>query len=246
MQGFDPAESGESSSRVSGRRLVLVALALLGACGAPPRQPAPAAPAPPVAVAAPTGPAYRIDPERSELRILVYRAGALARFGHNHVLVSRALGGEVRVAAPGVVVGGTFDVSLAVASFAVDEPVARHEEGAEFSTEPSAADVEGTRRNLLGPGVLDAAAFPTLRVHGVTGGTATGPSAQATVELRGRSTPLTVPLTVTDAGSTLTVRGGFGVLQSALGLTPFSAALGALAVRDEIEVRFRIVAVRGG
>jgi hypothetical protein len=244
MQGFDPAESAQSSSRVW--RPVLVALVLLGACGAPPRQPAPAVPAQPAAVAAPTGPAYRIDPQRSELRILVYRAGALARFGHNHVLVSRALEGEVRVAAPGGFVGATFDASLAVSSFTVDEPAARREEGAEFATEPNATDVEGTRHNLLGPGVLDGAAFPTLRVHGVTAGTATSPSAEATVELRGRSTPLTVPLAVTADGATLTVRGGFGVLQSALGLTPFSAALGALSVRDEIEVRFRIVAVRGG
>ena len=174
MQGLGPAEPAQSSSRLPLRGLVLVALALVGACHVPPRQPAPAPAAPP-AVAAPGGPAYRIDPARSELRILVYRAGALARFGHNHVLISRALDGEVRLAAPGVFIGGTFDASLAVASFAVDEPAARHDEGAEFATEPSATDVEGTRRNLLGSGVLDATAFPTLRVHGVTGGTAISP-----------------------------------------------------------------------
>ena len=41
----------------------------------------------------------------------------------------------------------------------------------------------------------------------------------------------------------LTIHGGFGVSQAALGLAPFSTGLGALSVRDELEVRFRIVAV---
>ena len=35
------------------------------------------------------GRVYRIDERQSELRILVYRAGPLARLGHNHVMVNR-------------------------------------------------------------------------------------------------------------------------------------------------------------
>ena len=40
-----------------------------------------------------SGKAYRVDENQSELRVLVYRAGAMARLGHNHVLVNRALCG---------------------------------------------------------------------------------------------------------------------------------------------------------
>ena len=38
---------------------------------------------------------YRIDSVDSEVRLLVYRAGPLARLGHNHVMVNRALHGDV-------------------------------------------------------------------------------------------------------------------------------------------------------
>jgi hypothetical protein len=40
------------------------------------------------------------------------------------------------------------------------------------------------------------------------------------------------------------VRGGFTVQQGTLGLEPFSVALGALRVRDDLAVRFRLVAAR--
>jgi hypothetical protein len=214
---------------------------LLAAC-APPRRPPPATP-PAVPLSVPAASVYRLDPRRSELRILVYRAGPLARFGHNHVIVSRDLAGEVRLAAADSYAGAEFDVSLPVADLAVDEPAARLQEGADFATRPTAADIDGTRRRLLGPQVLDAAAFPTLRVRGTTALLPTGLVARGSFEVHGRATELSVPLSVAAEGDTLTVGGQFSVSQAALGISPFSVGLGALAVRDEVEVRFRIVAV---
>lgn len=248
MHSPDPGGATKSSSAALrlGLSAALVALAI--ACTAH-RGPPPSAPAPPVPEAgapAPQGPAYRIDAAHSELRILVYRAGALARFGHNHVLLSHRLAGELHLAAPGVYAGGGFEVSFPVADLLVDETAARREEGAEFATEPSAADIEGTRHNLLGPGVLDAGANPTIRVHGLTAAAAGGLTANATIEVRGHAAAVAVPVTVTAGAGTLTIRGGFGVEQSALGITPFSLALGALSVRDGLELRFTIVARAAG
>src|SRR5450759_147412 len=40
-------------------------------------------------------PRFVVDPEASEVRLLVYRAGPLARFGHNHVISGRVRG-EIR------------------------------------------------------------------------------------------------------------------------------------------------------
>jgi len=51
-----------------------------------------------------------------------------------------------------------------------------------------------------------------------------------------------VPLSYELSGGTLTVTGELRLRQSELGLTPFSALMGALAVEDEMRVRFRIVA----
>jgi hypothetical protein len=244
VHGSDPAGPRESSSRARQCRAALAALALLAACGVPPRQTAPPARAPEPAAA--NGPHYRIDPARSELRILVYRAGPLARLGHNHVLVSRALEGEVVLAAAGALDGARFAVRAPVASVVVDDAAARREEGDEFAIAPSAADIEGTRRNLLGPAVLNAAACPALAVSGTTAGGPDTAVATATIDDCGRGTTLTVPLESRLHEGELTVRGGFSVRQTELGLVPFSLALGALSVRDELEVRFALVAVPAG
>ncbi|MBS0394533.1 MAG: YceI family protein, partial [Proteobacteria bacterium] len=181
---------------------------------------------------------YRIDPDGSELRLLVYRGGPLARLGHNHVIIAHGLDGEAVVGDDPD--GARLALSFPVAALAIDEPAARREEGAEFASLPSAEDVAGTRRNLESPAVLDAARFPTVRLEAVLGRVATGLVAHATVTLRGRDVPVEVPLTLVRRPGELLAEGGLELSQRALGLTPFSVALGALTVRDEVAVRFRI------
>lgn len=232
-------------------RLVRVAVAVAALAGCTPA-PRPSA-GPPVGVeparvpgATASGPRYAVQPTRSEVRVLTFRAGPLARLGHSHVLISRDVTGTVSWADD--VAATSFELTLPVATFAVDEPAARAEEGAEFATVPTPQDVAGTRRNLLGPQVLDADAFPALRVLG-SGASTAAPGefvVHARIELRGRVTPLDVPTHVVRTGDELVATGEFRVAQSALGLTPFSVALGALQVRDELVVRFRLVATRAG
>ena len=69
----------------SWKLLPALALAILSGCPAPPRLPPPAPPVP--AVPAPhLGTPFEIQPQSSLLTILVYRGGALASTGHNHVI----------------------------------------------------------------------------------------------------------------------------------------------------------------
>src|ERR1700730_6173533 len=131
----------------------------LDACGAPtPRQP-PAvgqgvqSPRPPAGAAA-----YSIDSAQSELRLLVYRAGPMARLGHNHVILNRAVGGWVDAAAR--LESASFSLYVPVADFIVDDARARSEEGQEFSAEVPEEAKSGTRRNMLGAALLDAERFP--------------------------------------------------------------------------------------
>lgn len=211
---------------------------LLAGCGPAARPPPPPATTTVPAAPAAAGRHFVLDPARSSLRVLAYRAGALARLGHNHVLIDRALAGDVWLAADG---SGHVVLRVPVAAFSVDEPAARREEGADFETVPSAADIEGTRHNLLGPKVLDAAAFPEIRVTGEF-----DPAAgrvQARVLVRGVETALAVPVTLHSTDGGLEADGALAIRQSELGLEPFSVALGALQVRDELAVRFHLVAV---
>jgi len=109
------------------------------------------------------GKLYRVDESRSELRILVYKGGPLARLGHNHVMVNRALRGEVKLADS----GSGFSLNVPAAGFLVDDAQARREEGADFGSEVSDDAKSGTLRNMLSAAVLDADEFPAITIRSI-------------------------------------------------------------------------------
>jgi hypothetical protein len=222
---------------------------LLIGCGLPkPRQgPAPAPPAAPALPIAPAaqGTRYRIDAAQSELRVLVYRAGVMASLGHNHVIVNRAVSGWVTVAGPPS--GAAFALTVPDGGFVVDDPAARGAEGADFS-EPVTDDAKsGTAHNMLGPGVLDAAAHPAVTVRSLTvAETHGGFEATVAIEAAGHESRLVVPFSLARSSGRLSATGALTVRQSALGLTPLSIFLGALRVEDAIGLKFKIVAIADG
>jgi hypothetical protein len=61
-------------------------------------------------------------------------------------------------------------------------------------------------------------------------------------EVRAEQRLLVVPVHYERSGATVIASGELPLRQTSLGLTPFSAMLGALQVQDEMRVRFRIVA----
>ncbi len=218
---------------------------LLAACGAPPPRPLnphPAAPAPASPPAA-HGIAYRIDSAHSELRLLVYRAGALAALGHDHVIVNRALEGWVSPA--GSSTAAAFYLSIPTSGFVVDEAAARAQEGADFSEEIGDDAKAGTLHNMLSPAVLDAQSHAAITVKSVSIEPAP-PGMQATVRISvaGHESNLVVPFTVETSADRLHAQAAFTVQQTALGLTPFTALLGALRVEDQIRVKLDLVATR--
>jgi hypothetical protein len=60
--------------------------------------------------------------------------------------------------------------------------------------------------------------------------------------VRGQPHTLAVPVHYERRGGSVVASGELALRQSELGLTPFSAMLGALQVQDEMHVSFRIVA----
>jgi hypothetical protein len=219
---------------------------LLAACGAlQPRHPAqPIPPSPPGVEVPLPGKSYTIDAGRSELRILVYRAGPLARFGHNHVLVNRAVRGVVSVAERGT---ARLSLEVPAAAFAVDELAARQEEGADFAGEIPEDAKSGTLHNMLSAAVLDAVEFPLISVNGtvIAGAQSSGTRPRvATVAFRiaGHESTIDVPFVLESDSHSLSATGSLELRQSALGLTPYSLMLGALQVQDAITIKFRLVA----
>ena len=183
-------------------------------------------------------PVYRVDPRESLVVIEVRRGGSLARLGHDHVVASHDAAGYV---APGE---GRADLYFALARLVVDEPGLRKEAG--FDTQPTESDIEGTRSNMLNH-VLEAEQFP-YAVIAVKDADAKDKNATlaVTIILHGQTRSFAVPSQIEADGGTITVSGKLAFNQTDFGITPYSLLGGAIAVKDGLELHFRIRANRLG
>jgi polyisoprenoid-binding protein YceI len=187
-------------------------------------------------------PRFLVDPDASEIRLLVYRAGPLARFGHNHVITGRVRG-EIRAGERADDSG--FRLEIPVESFIVDASKARAEEGEDFAAEVSEQARQATRENLLGKDVLDSARQPLIEVDSVAlAGPRWNPTVLARVKLRGVTRDLRFPAAVVQQGDLLTVVATFRIRQTDFDLIPFTVMGGGLRVRDAIDIRLHLVARR--
>jgi polyisoprenoid-binding protein YceI len=224
------------------RVAVAVLVLSLSACAAP--RPRPVAP-PPIQPfsslqALPPAGSYQVDSQNSELRVMVYRAGALGNLGHNHVMVNHAVTGVVQVGDS--ISASSFSLEVPVESFVVDDADARREEGDDFTSDIPEEAKAGTRRNMLSAALLNAAEFPEIRVAGVTlSGTLDALNADLTISVAGREASVSVPFSLQVGAHTLTAVGSLALRQTALGITPYSLLHGALQVEDVMQLKFRIV-----
>jgi polyisoprenoid-binding protein YceI len=222
---------------------IVVPLLLAAGCQVlPVAETRPVAPSPAPVIVPSDAPRYAVDPQASEIRLLVYRDGPLARFGHNHVIVGRVQG-EIRAGETAARSG--FRLEIPAQSLSVDPPPARAEEGEEFAAQVSDAARRGTRENMLGADVLDAAVHPLIRIESVAlTGPPWAPTVTARVTLRGTTRDLSFPAAVVRQGDGLVVIASFPIRQSDFGIQPFSALNGGLRVGDALDVRLRVVARR--
>jgi polyisoprenoid-binding protein YceI len=226
--------------------LALLALQSFGGCALSPRGGTPQAPAPPATVAPHLGTPYDVVAAESLVTILVYRAGTLASVGHNHVIACHELRGTLYVTPDPM--RSSFELHLPVASLTVDESELRAQQAsADFPPDVAPSAREGTRRNMLGEALLDAAHSPEILLESAGPASAASAGAgsitarvQSTV--RGQTRTFSVPLSYELGDGVVSVSGAFALRQSDLGLTPFSAMLGALQVQDEMHISFHIVA----
>ena len=226
------------------RRVAIAGLVLWGlsACQtSPPPAKAPA-PVPAAPHAIPVGAReYRVVSEESLLQILVYRGGAMARLGHNHVIASHHVTGSVFVADD--VTQTRFDIAIPVNELTVDEPAMREEAGADFPPGVPQSARDGTRKNLWSEALLDAAKYPEIRLR-ATDVVEAGEGYEVGVEitLKDQVRAKRVPVAIERKAGELIARGEFPLTQSELGLKPFSVAMGTLVVLDEMKIRFELVA----
>lgn len=167
-----------------------------------------------------------LDAQRSLITVLVRRAGPLARFGHDHVVAIRQLDGYVAPAQ------GSADFAFRLDQMTVDEADLRTQAG--LAPQPTAEAIAGTRHNMLAR-VLDADHFPLVHVHAARGDDG---QLQVAVTLHGVTRTLPVQARPEADGDGLRVRGVATLKQTDFGLVPFAVMGGAMAVQDELALRF--------
>ena len=214
----------------------------LAGCRSAPPLPAPApAPAPAPETVPERIDHYRVDPLASQVLVLVYRDGPMARLGHNHVIAVHQLSGEVVV--PKDPANGSFTLEFPVTAMTVDEPALRAELGEDFKAPVDAASVDGTRGHMLGEKLLNAVRFPLIRLQ-------SGPLRSVgdhwlvtlNISVRDHDSAIDVPVQLAITPAELDASGEFDLTHAQLGLTPYGVGLGALRVAETIHIRFNVVA----
>ena len=185
---------------------------------------------------APAG-SWPIVAAQSEVRIHVGKGGLFGFAGHEHEVQAPAVSGHV-----------TFDpadLSKAEVQVTFDATAMKIDP----AREPS-GDAPKVQAVMLGPEVLDVARFPTIvyRSSGVKVGRQQGD--RATLELAGQLTlhgqtrPLAASVAIVRGADTLRATGTVKLKQTDFGIKPVTAGGGTVRVKDEVEIRFTLVAAR--
>jgi polyisoprenoid-binding protein YceI len=158
--------------------------------------------------------------------------------GHEHGVVGQLRQGHLRLDASANAGELVFDM----ATFAADTEDARRNVGLPPSTDRSAQ--QQVNANMLGPEVLDVARFGTANFVVKTVRQIPQPSSRNLPQyelagdftLHGVTRPIQVLADFEEQNGWLHLRGGFTIMQSQFGITPFTKAFGTVGVSDELKV----------
>ncbi|MGE5286100.1 MAG: YceI family protein [Micromonosporaceae bacterium] len=171
---------------------------------------------------------YRIGPQSGRLLVKTARTGLGAKAGHDLTIeVTRWRGYVVADAADPA--GSSVTVEVDVDSFEVREGTG----GVKPLTDADRADIKNTLRGKI----LNTSEHPTITfVSRQVSGTAESFRIDGDLTIVGVIQPVTVEGRLAEGRA----RGSAVIVQSRWGIRPYSAFLGALKLRDEVEVQFDI------
>lgn len=223
-------------------------LALVACAQPPPGTPAEETPVPVrtnSAASAADHKLYDIVASESLLLIQVMRSGPLSRFGHNHVIGGSVISGQLSLASnlSKDLPDSRINLNIDLDALQIDKPQWRLDAGEDFASVPSEDDIAETRTNMLGPKVLDTERFPdaTMEVTGILG-SAPDFSVLARITLKDSTRSLPIPVHIETSGQRISATGSFVLTQSDFGIDPFSILLGAISVKDDLQIHYTIVA----
>ena len=171
---------------------------------------------------------HSIGPENGRLTISTYKAGMGAKVGHDLVLEARRWSGTVE-ANPDDPSSCSVQVAVDTRSFEVVQASG----GVKPLSDKDSADI----RKNMDDKVLQTSKFPeiTFRSTHVTPNAITGD-----LTIMGKTNPVTLDLTTQNSGPETTLTGRATVTQTQFGIKPFSAMMGALKVKDDVDMQVEL------
>jgi polyisoprenoid-binding protein YceI len=167
---------------------------------------------------------FQLGPENASLQVNTYREGVGAKIGHDLVIdVTRW---EATIDLAGDLAGSSIRLTADPRSLEVRDGL----RGLKPLTDKDRGEIRKTiDAKVLGGSPIS---FTSRSVRGGAGG---GPPlvVEGDLTLSGQSRPITAELAVTDDGH---VTGTIPVTQSTWGIKPYRGLMGALKVRDDVEV----------
>lgn len=198
-----------------------------------------------LADAAPPKPAaYKVGAKDSLFRVYVYKRGFASAFAHDHTIGVTDFEGQVdyRADAPEK---SRVVISVDAASLEV------------LDSELDADDRAEVKSNMDSDEVLDVKKhkkirFTSTRVKLISKTALAGRKGAwdlrlkvtGTLELHGKKRVVEAALKVIEEGARLVTIGELKVKQTDFGMEPFTAAWGAVGVKDVVDVRFRLASVK--
>ena len=171
---------------------------------------------------------HSIGPENGRLTLNTSKAGMGSKVGHDLVLEARRWSGTLE-ANPDNPEACSVQVTVDSRSFEVVQASG----GVKALSEKDSADI----RKNIDDKVLQTSRFPeiTFRSTQVT------PSAiSGDLTIVGNTRPVTLNLSVQDGGGGTTLTGRTTVTQSEFGIKPFSAMMGALKVKHDVDMQVEL------
>jgi len=189
---------------------------------------------------------FKIDEDSSFIHVITGRAGALKALSHFHLIVLKPLTGNIAFNSLGT---STAKLSLLPQKFQVDLPVETTLYPDIWSKNVSPKAAKGTRKNMLGKKLLSAQAFPEITVEievdtsSFENNTPKNINFQVLIDVKGNEIYFDLPGTLIVQENKLIAQFEFEINHQQLGLKPFKAAGGAIAVAEGMSFRVYIEAI---
>ncbi len=170
---------------------------------------------------------YKIGPQSGQLLVKTFRTGLGAKAGHDLTLEATRWHGDVTVD-PQNPSASSVTVEAEADSLEVREGTG----GVKPLTDSDRAEIKKTMQQILRTGQHQMITFRSASV----GGSPEAFHVNGDVTICGATQPVTVQGRIADGRA----QGSATVVQSKCGIKPYSAFLGALKLRDEVQVQFDI------